>query len=545
ERGPSQDENVPPERDPDTVVEEVIPEQQALLYRLSGDWNPLHADPNFAKAVGYNRPILHGLCTFGYATRHVIQSHAPDGDSDFFKSIKVRFADVVYPGETLRTEMWKESDNRIVFRCRIKERDSLVITHAAIELYSEVPKPAAKPAAKAEASAPAKPISADIFAAIGQYIADNPELAAKVKTVFAFELSAPDSAWTIDLVAGEVKQGKGKAQCTLALSDGDFMDMATGKADPMKLFSSGKLRISGDVMASQKLDFLKQITADMVVAQMDKRLAGGSPSAGSAGAAETAAEATSWDVFIAIRDHIERNSELVAKVGIVFQFKLHEPDSVWTVNLRDGSGSVDRGETVKPECTLEITEADFLAMTRGEADPMKLFTGGKLRISGNVMASQKLDFLQKIDPEQARAAVAKARAAGGPEAEAAPSASAAAQTQAPAIFAALTERLAAKPELAGEVAAVIQFDLADPRSVTTPGAPAPEHSWVVDMSGATPSVREGRADDPATTFTLKDEALVALVSGETSAQHLYQHGEIRIDGDVAVAQRLGFMKGLI
>ena len=121
ERGPSGPVNEPPQRAPDAVVEERIGDNQALLYRLSGDWNPLHVDPGFAKAFGFERPILHGLCTFGYAGRHVINAFC-SGDPRTFKSIKVRFADSVYPGETLVTEMWKESDTRIVFRTRVPER---------------------------------------------------------------------------------------------------------------------------------------------------------------------------------------------------------------------------------------------------------------------------------------------------------------------------------------------------------------------------------------------------------------------------------------
>ena len=67
---------VPPARAPDAVVEERVPENQALLYRLSGDWNPLLADPAMANAFGFEKPILHGLCTYGYATRHVVEKMA-------------------------------------------------------------------------------------------------------------------------------------------------------------------------------------------------------------------------------------------------------------------------------------------------------------------------------------------------------------------------------------------------------------------------------------------------------------------------------------
>ena len=96
DRGPSAEVQLP-DRAADQTTEETIPVDQALLYRLSGDWNPLHVDPNMAKAFGFDKPILHGLCTFGYATRHVINAFSPMATRDYFKSIKVRFADSVFP----------------------------------------------------------------------------------------------------------------------------------------------------------------------------------------------------------------------------------------------------------------------------------------------------------------------------------------------------------------------------------------------------------------------------------------------------------------
>src|SRR5262249_10576441 len=144
DRGPSAEINVPPDRAPDARIEEKTSEAQALLYRLSGDINPLHADPGFAKAFGFDRPILHGLCTFGFAVRHVLKEFS-NADPRFFKSVKVRFSESVFPGETIVTEMWKEpaasgGGSRIVFRCTVKERDKVVISNAALELYAEIPK---------------------------------------------------------------------------------------------------------------------------------------------------------------------------------------------------------------------------------------------------------------------------------------------------------------------------------------------------------------------------------------------------------------------
>lgn len=133
ERGTSSNENVPPQREPDAVYQQQTLPQQALIYRLSGDINPLHADPSMAAIGGFDRPILHGLCTFGFAGRAVLKNFC-NNDPSRFKSIRVRFSKHVFPGETLITEMWKVSDTKVVFQCKAAERSEYVLTHAAVEL---------------------------------------------------------------------------------------------------------------------------------------------------------------------------------------------------------------------------------------------------------------------------------------------------------------------------------------------------------------------------------------------------------------------------
>ncbi|MET8726543.1 MaoC/PaaZ C-terminal domain-containing protein [Streptomyces parvus] len=120
ERGPS-DRLTVPERAPDRTVERPIREDQALLYRLSGDWNPLHADPAFAKLAGFDRPILHGLCTYGMTLKAVTDTLL-DGDVSRVTAYRTRFAGVVFPGETLRVRMWAE-EGRVQVTVTAAERD--------------------------------------------------------------------------------------------------------------------------------------------------------------------------------------------------------------------------------------------------------------------------------------------------------------------------------------------------------------------------------------------------------------------------------------
>ena len=120
-----------PVRDPDYVCDLVTLPQAALLYRLNGDYNPLHADPEAARSVGFDRPILHGLCTFGVAS-HAILKSCCDYDPDRIRSTFVRFTAPVFPGETVRTEMWN-ADSGLSFRSRVVERDAVVLGSGWVE----------------------------------------------------------------------------------------------------------------------------------------------------------------------------------------------------------------------------------------------------------------------------------------------------------------------------------------------------------------------------------------------------------------------------
>ncbi len=128
ERGSSEKIEIP-DHAPDVVHEESTLKIQALIYRLSGDVNPLHADPKMAAIGNFDRPILHGLSSYGFATRAVMK-HFCDNDADRLSSIGVRFSKHVFPGDTLVTEMWKVSDTEVVFQMKSKERDVIVLSNA-------------------------------------------------------------------------------------------------------------------------------------------------------------------------------------------------------------------------------------------------------------------------------------------------------------------------------------------------------------------------------------------------------------------------------
>ncbi len=135
ERGPRSAKVIPADREPDEVCDLATLPQSALIYRLSGDYNPLHCDPDVAEKGGFDRPILHGLCTYGTAG-HAILRTLCGYDPSRFTGMQARFSAPVFPGETIRTEIWRDGgDGKAAFRSRVVERDVVVLDQGTARVH--------------------------------------------------------------------------------------------------------------------------------------------------------------------------------------------------------------------------------------------------------------------------------------------------------------------------------------------------------------------------------------------------------------------------
>ncbi|XP_044265364.1 peroxisomal multifunctional enzyme type 2-like isoform X1 [Tribolium madens] len=252
---------VKPSRAPDMSLTDKTTIDQAALYRLSGDTNPLHIDPNMAMVAGFKQPILHGLCTLGFSVRLLVRAYA-GGDSSLVKACKARFMKPVIPGQTLRVDFWREG-NRIHFETSVVETNTVVIGGAYVDLNSvKIMEPINN-----SVSAPTLESDA-VFEFIIEQVKADPNKAKSIGGVFLYKITKNGKEvkqWTMDLKNAKVYEGKpeGKPSTTLTVSDEDFMLLAQGKLQPQAAFMKGKLKVTGNIMLAQKLAPLLKANAKL------------------------------------------------------------------------------------------------------------------------------------------------------------------------------------------------------------------------------------------------------------------------------------------
>lgn len=236
-----------PSRAPDASIEVKTSVNQAALFRLSGDLNPMHIDPNFSAIAGHKIPIMHGLCTLGLSVTAIIRQYAGN-DPSLFKAVKARFTKPCIPGQTLQVQTWRNG-NRIHFRTTIIETGVEVLAGAYVDLKS----------VNTNKTSGEKLQSDAIFENIQTKIDENPAKAKAVNGVFLYKIMKDGKVvkeWTLDLKNGKIHTGKAdgvKIDTTLSVADGDLIEIATGKLNPQSAFMKGKLKITGNIMLTQKL----------------------------------------------------------------------------------------------------------------------------------------------------------------------------------------------------------------------------------------------------------------------------------------------------
>jgi len=229
----------------------------------------------------------------------------------------------------------------------------------------------------------------EVFDAIADGIASEPGTVSKVGGVFHFKVS--DKSYTVDLKNGKgsVKSGAPeKADCTLTFgSETDFVNLMTGKANGQNLFMQGKMKIQGNMGLAMKLDKIPK-----------KPAAGGSaPAAGGSAPAAGSSAFRSAAVFEDLKKRVAATPDLVQQVNGVYQFDISKDGKTesWTVDLKNGKGSVAAGKAPKADCTLAVVDDDFVGMMTGKINSQQLFTQGKLKIKGNMGLAMKLTKLQQ------------------------------------------------------------------------------------------------------------------------------------------------------
>ena len=193
-----------PKRQPDASLQYKTTVDQAALYRLTGDSNPLHIDSSFAAMGGFDKPILHGLASYGITARLVLQQYAGNNPA-LFKSMKARFSSTVLPGQTLKVNMWREG-NRIHCETVVVETGKTVLSGAYVDLKSVVAGSAQGPATASAVQPSTSGLKSEaVFGEMKRRLDANPDVGAKINAVYQWNITTnkkPAASW------GTIRQAK-------------------------------------------------------------------------------------------------------------------------------------------------------------------------------------------------------------------------------------------------------------------------------------------------------------------------------------------------
>merc|ERR1740117_1940498 len=242
---------------------------------------------------------------------------------------------------------------------------------------------------------------ASVFDAIGAAFESDKSLAKKIGGVLHFVLTSPsgNAEWVVDGKAGTVKQGApAKSDCTITLSQSDFGGMVSGKLNGMSAFMSGKMKIKGNMALAQKFQTLTDAAKK---AGMTAKPAAAAPAAGSG--APPGFQSTA--VFETITANIKADPSVAKKVNGVFLLNITGGPGgqsvAWTVDAK-GNPGVRLGKPPKADCTINISDENFVGLSTGKLNGMSAFMAGKMKVTGNMGLAQKLDKLIQAEAPKAK-----------------------------------------------------------------------------------------------------------------------------------------------
>lgn len=264
-----------PKRKPDAIVKERTSEDQAILYRLSGDRNPLHIDPAMASIAGYHSPVLQNLCSYAIGTMHIIQTFCY-GDVASIKSIQAEFVSHVFPGETLQTNMWQEG-TKILFTVKALERDVIVISNAAVQLQGQAIAGLAMPDPEKSWLTVEGFKASKIFEKLKATLEATSSSERRIRTrninaVFQFDVrndKRESQTWYIDLKNNEGEIGIGKPPTSkpdliVFARDEVIVDLASRKITGQKAYMQSRIKLKGNHALAMKLDNILAITTPII-----------------------------------------------------------------------------------------------------------------------------------------------------------------------------------------------------------------------------------------------------------------------------------------